>query len=124
LWRKFMGTKVLDAGSAFAPNVYVYAHCLRNRPGGVALLIINANRSASQELTLPTKSSRYTLTASDLLSGEVQLNGMVLMLNAQGDVPSLDGIATAPGKILLPPASITFFGVAGDVNPVCRMQPN
>ena len=44
LWRKFMGTTVLDAGASPAPSLHLYAHCLRGQPGGVALLAINTIR--------------------------------------------------------------------------------
>ena len=38
LWRKFMGTTVLEAGVPIQPGLHVYAHSLRGVPGGVALL--------------------------------------------------------------------------------------
>lgn len=45
LWRKLMGTTVLKAGPSPAPTLHLYAHCLRNSPGGVALLVINTDRT-------------------------------------------------------------------------------
>ncbi len=74
MWYKLMGTTVLGAGSSPAPNLYLYAHCLNGHPGGVALLATNADRAAERELRLPTASSRYTLSAPELLGTEVQLN--------------------------------------------------
>ena len=61
LWRRLMGTTVLDPGSSSVPGLHLYAHCLRGKPGGVALLAINADRAASRMLELPTAASRYTL---------------------------------------------------------------
>ena len=49
LWRRLMGTTVLDAGASSTPGLYLYAHCLRGKPGGVALLAINADRSKAQK---------------------------------------------------------------------------
>jgi hypothetical protein len=37
LWRKLMGTTVLDAGVPIQAGLHVYAHCLRGTPGGGAL---------------------------------------------------------------------------------------
>jgi heparanase len=34
LWRKFMGTTVLDAGVKNGAGLHVYAQCLRGTPGG------------------------------------------------------------------------------------------
>ena len=48
LWRKFMGTTVLDPGLSAASNLHLYSHCLRGQPGGVALLAINTDQSAAQ----------------------------------------------------------------------------
>ena len=53
LWRRLMGTTVLDVGAAPTSSLHLYAHCLRGKPGGVALLAINADRSKAQNLTLP-----------------------------------------------------------------------
>jgi heparanase len=91
LWSKMMGTTVLDAGPSPSPNLHLYAHCLRHQPGGVALLAINADRTASQELDVPTASERYTLTAKDLMDNKVELNGSELNLANNGDLPPAEG---------------------------------
>jgi hypothetical protein len=119
LWRRMMGTTVLDAGTS-APPVYVYAHCLRNQPGGVAILAINTDRNASHEITLPEASLRYTLASDNLTSTQVALNGVDLMLDNKGNLPSLTGTPTPAGKISLAPTTITFLGVAKANNPACR----
>jgi heparanase len=120
LWRKLMGTTVLDAGVPSGPELYVYAHCLRGQPGGVALLAINANRAGSHELELPQATSRYTLTAEDLMAGGVWLNGNELKLTSSGDLPAMQGVTSEKGRVALPPASITFLGIAKADNPNCR----
>jgi hypothetical protein len=83
-----MGTTVLDAGASPSPNLHLYAHCLRNHPGGVAVLAINADRTASEELMVPEKSERYTLSG-ELMSNKVELNGSELDVSAEGDLPLL-----------------------------------
>ena len=45
LWRRLMGSTVLDAGPS-NPGVHLYAHCMAGRPGGVTLLAINTNQTA------------------------------------------------------------------------------
>jgi hypothetical protein len=61
-----MGTKVLDAGVTNGPGFHVYAQCLRNAPGGVALLVLNTDRQKNQVVTLPMPAQRYTLTSAEL----------------------------------------------------------
>ena len=120
LWRRLMGTTVLDAGAFPSPNLYLYAHCLRNQPGGVALLAINADRTSSQELEVPAKSERYTLTAANLMDSKVELNGSELKLEADGNLPQIAGKSQASGHVTFAPASITFLAISNAGNKNCR----
>jgi hypothetical protein len=120
LWRKMMGTTVLDAGASPSPDLYLYAHCLRNQPGGVALLAINAGHTASQQLEVPTASERYSLTAKELLDNKVELNGRELALGSNGDLPRLTGKSQLSGRVTFAPASITFLAIPNAGNASCR----
>jgi heparanase len=121
LWRRLMGTGVLDAGASAAPGVDVFAHCLAGTSGGVALVAVNTDRSTSRAMTVPASAERYTLTSSTgLLSHHVQLNGRDLALEKNGAVPALRGIQTSGGGIDLPPASITFLAIPAAANPGCK----
>jgi heparanase 1 len=120
LWRKMMGTTVLDAGTSPSPNLHLYAHCLRNQPAGVALLAINADRTASQELDVPSASDRYALTAKDLMDNKVELNGSELGLANNGDLPQLTGKPQPAGHVMFAPASITFLAIPKAGNAACR----
>lgn len=120
LWRRLMGTTVLDPGPSPAPDIYLYAHCLRDKPGGVALLAINAGRSATGELTLPVGASRYTLSAPDLLQPRVDLNSAELTLTSAGDLPAINGQAVKAGSVSLTPTTISFFAIPAANNPACR----
>jgi heparanase len=119
LWRRLMGTTVLDAGQS-QPPVYIYAHCLHYQPGGVAILAINADREAAHEITLSTESLRYTMASDNLTSTQVSLNGVDLMLDNHGNLPTFTGTPTPAGKIGLAPTSITFFGISKANNPACK----
>jgi len=119
LWRKLMGTTVLDAGASPSENLHLYAHCLRNQPGGVALLAINADRTAFAELAVPVKSERYTLSG-ELMSNKVDLNGRELSLTAGGDLPQIKGKAQKAGSVKFAPASITFLAIPNAGNAGCK----
>jgi hypothetical protein len=110
LWRKLMGTTVLNPGPS-REGLHLYAHSLRGHPGGVALLIINNGKTASQSLNLTTAAERYTLTAKNLTDRIVQLNGNELNLGPNDALPELKGTPTKPGQITFAPASITFLAV-------------
>jgi len=98
-------------GHTSALDMHVYAHSLRDHPEGIALIAINADRTASQEISIPAESERYTLTARRLLDTAVELNGTELKLKASGDLPQIAGIRTPAGTITLAPASITFLAM-------------
>ena len=118
LWRRLMGTVVLDAGSP-REGLHLYAQCLRGHPGGVALLAINNSRTDRSEITLPIASVRYTLSASTLQSASVILNGESLKLASNDDLPKINGRAVAAGPMRFAPATITFLAVPEAGNAAC-----
>jgi hypothetical protein len=120
LWRRLMGTTVLDSGVPLRAGLHAYAHCLRGRPGGVALLLLNTDKEAAHRVTLPTAADRYTLSSSDPLSRRVQLNGTELQAGADGTLPPLAGTPVPAGPITLAPATITFVAIPGAANGACR----
>jgi hypothetical protein len=111
LWRKLMGTAVLDPGTPIRRGLHVHAHSLRGVPGGIALLVLNNDEATASSLRLPVASERYTLSAPDLFAREVLLNGAPLGAREDGGLPHLAGVATAPGVVTFAPATITFLAV-------------
>ena len=120
LWRRLMGSTVLDAGVPLQAGLHVYAHCQRGTPGGVAVLVINTDRAASHELMLANAAQRYTLDAIDLNQTGIRLNGGTLGLDASGGLPTIEGVAVAAGTARFDPATITFLTVPAAANRACR----
>jgi heparanase 1 len=119
LWRKLVGTTVLDAGP-LQPGLHLYAHCLRGHAGGVALLVINLSRTEEKIIDLPTAAERYVLTAQNLEEGHVQLDRQQLQLSSDDELPDLRGRRIPAGRVDLKPASITFLAVSDAGNEGCR----
>jgi hypothetical protein len=118
LWRRLMGTTVLDSGVEIAEGRHVYAHCLRGVPGGVTLLVIN-NSQTKTVVEMPLESKRYTLSA-ELQNGDVELNGAALKVDASGNLPEIEGAATAAGTVSFAPGTITFLAIERSGNSACR----
>jgi hypothetical protein len=118
LWRRLMGTVVLDAGPS-REGLHLYAQCLRGQAGGVALLAINNSRSATTSIDLPGPSLRYTLSADTLTSTSVQFQGQPLRLLANDRLPVLKGRPSAADRQDLAPSTITFFALPSAANPAC-----
>ena len=117
LWRRLMGTTVLNAGVHY--GTHLYAHCRRGVRGAITLLAINPDRTTAATLRLPVSSERYTLSADDLQSAEVKLNGTALELGPNDDLPRLAAVMSPPGALEIAPATITFLTVADAKNPAC-----
>jgi hypothetical protein len=117
LWRRLMGTIVLDAG--VHKGIHLYAHCRRGARGAVTLLAINTDRTTPVTLRLPAASERYTLSADDLQGAEVKLNGTALELGPNDDLPRLAPVTSPPGSVEIGPATIAFLNVGHAKNPAC-----
>jgi len=120
LWHKFMGTAVLDPHVAVPPDAYVYAQCGEGQPGGVTLLVINADRQRSFDLDVPKSSQRFTLTAKQLEGTTVELNGKPLRLTTSGDLPPFEGEPVNAGRVSFAAASITYLSIANAGNANCQ----
>jgi len=120
LWRRLMGATVLDSGVPVRAGLHVYAHCLRERPGGVSLLVINTGRATPHTLNLADASERYTLDAAKLDDETVRLNGHMLELGANDDLPDIAGVGMPAGALLFAPATITFLAIPAAANSACR----
>ena len=120
LWRRLMGSTVLDPGVPVRVGLHVYAHCQHVTPGGVTLLVINTDLVSSQALTLPTASKRYTLDAATLQDAVVRLNGNLLALETGDELPNIDGAPADAGVVKFSPATITFLTFPTAENKVCQ----
>ena len=118
LWRKLMGTTVLQPGPSHSPDLYLYAHCLRDVSGGVALLAINTS-SSPQTMDISKPSERYTLSTERLESPNVQLNGRFLELQSDDTFPAMNGAKVPSGSLTLGSQSITFLAVPKAGNEAC-----
>jgi hypothetical protein len=110
LWRKLMGTTVLDAGPS-REGLHLYAHSLRGHHGGVALLVISNSKTQKTAIDLPLPAERYTLTSPKLESKEVLLNDRELRLGAGDELPKLEGKRIPAGRVDFAPATITFLAI-------------
>ena len=120
LWKRNLGSGVLDPGVPSSDTLRIYAHCATSGKGGVALVLLNTDRERAQTLTIPVGAEDYTLTAASLTSETVLLNGTELTANADGTPPALKPRPAPPGNFQLPPASVAFLVFPAAGNRSCR----
>jgi len=119
LWRRLMSATVLDSGIPSQAGLHVYSHCLRDAPGGVAVLLINTDRNAVRTVNISVDGERYTLSSKDLQSSSVRLNDTELELGTNDGLPALTGAPMKAGRLTLEPATITFIGIPQAHNDAC-----
>jgi heparanase 1 len=119
LWRRLMGSVVLDSGAPSEGGLYLFSQCSPNRRGAVTVLAINT-ATAARELNTAMPGERYTLAAKELQSESVELNGRELQAGPDGALPSIQGMAFGAGSLSLPPASSTFATFPRAGNKACQ----
>lgn len=120
LWNQVMGTRVLDPGIPKTDTVEVFAHCAKGKKGAVALVAMNMDKTAAHSLSIPATSERYTLTAPDLYSTSLMLNGKPLEALPDGSIPTIKAESVKGGVVGLKPLSISFMTIEGASNEACR----
>lgn len=101
LWKRLMGTRVLDASVSGGSSVRAYAHCARGRAGEAVALVLNLDASETVQLDQGTEA--WVVTAEALASQALKLNGEPIALEA---------LEPAPGAPRLPPRSWAFVRLA------------
>jgi len=120
LWNRTMGAVVLDPGMPKDQPLRIYAQCSKAGKGSVTVLALNTDTANEQSFALPQQAERYTLTAPDLTSGQILLNGAELKAESDGTVASIKGAHASAGVIQLAPASVTFFTISSAHNKYCK----
>ncbi|WP_263355392.1 glycosyl hydrolase family 79 N-terminal domain-containing protein [Acidicapsa acidisoli] len=119
LWKRTMGDVVLDPGVPRNQSLRVYAHCSKDGKGAVALVALNIDTEHEQVLALPVPSEEFTLTAHELTSTTVMLNGRELRAESDGSIGSLKADELKKGFIRLAPSSVTFLSLPSAHNNSC-----
>lgn len=117
LWRRLIGTRVLDTGEV-QPGLHVYAHCQRGAAGGVTLLALNLEPRPAT-LQVPRRAELYALTAPELQSKTVLLNGNALAIGPGDALPAIVPARAGGSRVSLAPSSINFITLPGARNRQC-----
>ena len=122
LWKRTMGTRVLDPGPPPNASTRLYAQCAKEANGGVALLILNLDSTSELTLQLPLAGERYSLSAPDVLSKTVSLNGKELKAAPDGTLPRIAGSRFKSGTMNFAPLTITFIEFPNAKDASCFSQ--
>lgn len=131
VWKKVMGTRVLQTAVQGDPRIRFYAHCQHNSTGGVTMLVINLHNSSFVEvdfmgLAKPNLAPReeYRLSAPHTYSQIMQLNGRPLMLVDGSPPPLTPYVETSAHRTaVVAPLTVNFF-VFPNANVLACQQPS
>ena len=118
LWRRLMGTTVLEVPNSSWPGVKLYAQCLRGDSTGVAMAAINLD-DTPHTIDTGYRTTRYVLTANGLDAAVVAINGVEAKVSRAGRLPNLTSQYRG-SRIVLPAYSISFLAINGVSNPACQ----
>ncbi|MVM30949.1 hypothetical protein GO755_12980 [Spirosoma sp. HMF4905] len=107
LWNKLMGNQVFDGGQ-LEPGIDMFVHNSKIHSTGRSVLILNTTEKATA-VTIPVGATQYLLTADELLTKKVKLNGSELKLTTDGNVPPIKGKPVKKGQVILPAHGIVFL---------------
>ncbi|MFW6050690.1 MAG: hypothetical protein ACODAU_05920 [Myxococcota bacterium] len=125
VWHRLMGERVLTFDdSPPSPTARVYAHCTKDGPpGAVTVLAVNLDRSEPMRMEVAVSPGDavqlYEMSAPDLLSPTVRLNGETLIAAADGSPPPIEH-ESSDGRIVVPPTSYAFAVLPDADAPACR----
>ena len=120
LWRRLMGTTVLDPGRVLASRP-ARLRALPARPAGRRRAAAPEHRQGTATDARASERGRAVhVELRDLLSRRADLNGAVLELGAGDALPPLAGAPSRRARSQLAPATITFLAVPGAANDSCR----
>lgn len=117
LWRKTMGTRVLEPGYSIM-DMHIYAHCHARKKGAVTMVIVNLS-GAVRTVNLAQAAQSSVLTAANLDARVVEINGkrptlaLLKKANIQRDYMSV-------GTNSVPAYSISFLEFDGARNVSCK----
>ncbi len=109
LWSRLMGNTVYDSRIPVSEGAHVYCHSRKDGKTGCVYLVINNSETNATTVILPRPAEKYTLSAKELRSSVMQLNGKDLCLSANNELPELTPEYITNNEIILPPCTCTFF---------------
>ncbi|KAL9154435.1 hypothetical protein ABFS82_10G113600 [Erythranthe guttata] len=133
LWHRLMGKHVLLTRFEGSSKIRAYAHCAKNSPGVVVLLInLDGNTTAEAKLSLFENDDgerlfdfrqEYHLTPleGNIQSKTVLLNGKPLIVDSSGAIPIMEPVEVIGSRpITVNPHSIVFVHISNFAFKACR----
>ncbi|XP_064113479.1 heparanase-like [Macrobrachium nipponense] len=134
LYKRLVGVKVLDIATEGSPETTrLYGHCQKPgsasyKRGNVVIFGVNVDHSRSSKIQFDKMSpdhsiQQYLLEAPDnfIQSGDVMLNGILLEMTSDEELPDLEPHLLSGKEIEIPPLSFGFWVVVDAQAQDCKI---
>lgn len=111
LWNKLVGTTVYSTKESVREGAHVYVHSRRDGKPGYVYILINNSTTESTKVELPVDGEVYMLSAKELRSLDIMVNGTVVKVDEECNIPDIKSKAVQKGTLELPPATVTYLVV-------------
>ncbi|KAK7292018.1 hypothetical protein RIF29_07636 [Crotalaria pallida] len=132
LFHRLMGRRVLAASFYGTKKIRAYAHCAKQSQG-ITILLLNLDNSTTVQTQVALRFTKqpyhrvkdreeYHLTtkSQNLHSQIMLLNGNILSVNEDGDIPPVNPLQVDPSKpIVVGPLSVVFAHIPDVILPAC-----
>nr|WP_156805524.1 beta-glucuronidase [Streptococcus sp. S784/96/1] len=111
LWNRLMGTEVFDSGFKIQEGAHVFAHSRKDGRQGKAYLIVNNSEVNDTVIKLDKEAELYLLEGEnkDKRARRMTLNGKVLELTSENQLPEIVANKVEAGEIVIPKTSCAFI---------------
>ncbi len=108
LFSRLAGTTVYDTQMERVEGAHIFAQSRKDGKPGVCYICINNHATEKTTVQIPA-CERYTLTGDELRGLTVRLNGEILKLTEDDEIPAFVGVSETSGQVELPPCSVSFL---------------
>ena len=111
IWNQLIGTSTYDAQWENCEGAHIFAFDRKDGKDGYVYMIINNSKKKETIVDFGKEAEVYLLSADEERSKDMKLNGKVIGLDENGEMPQITAVKNAEGKVTLPPVTVAFVAV-------------
>ncbi len=111
IWNQLVGENTYDTGWKNCEGAHIFAYDRKDKKDGYVYMVINNSKAEETVVDFGKSADVYLLSADELRSEEMKLNGEVLQLGENDAFPAIRPDMNEDGNVVLPPVSVAFVVV-------------
>lgn len=111
IWNQLIGQNTYDTGWNNCEGAHIFAYDRKAGKNGYVYMIINNSKTVETVVDFEKEANVYLLTADELRSKDIKLNGKVLELGVDDELPVMEASICENGKVVMPAVSVAFVVV-------------